>query len=762
SPEFRKTADFPGRGLEKSVSVSDGESDSGCSTQTDARHELSPELEYTLGCPSGFSLLLELMTQSPQRQTNRDVFDVNIDRKIASPGQRPRKEGFETSRADSDVGGIKKSEKYTDCAGNTEVIENPNMRIHLYQDNELNMKGSDSERYNFAVSDGRNGLNEFAQYSAKGELAVGMNRIQDGNGQTGSLAFSQTTPVYDFQIYNAFGSKVNQTQRRISFDEVMNVEHNNRSYSLSESTEDQPIDYSQLSSRRKEHHDDHTQENLHSLVGGETTIYEDGQKIKVMKLSAAMNQATKKTMVSPATTKKYEFILSPKMDSNGNIVLTQPLKISGRSAQLAGDRNWSVQGKEMLNSPVYTSSTHDSCSPSVKYENQDSTLCSSPASLAQSRSDQKQKSALDIAKAKFEQPQDNAGVSKSPTTYHPKLKYLLAVSQHNKPKSDDDERQVSTAATTSPNTPYQQSLLFSQDTNAQAETFMKINENVNTRSEVGKDQRIPSYEIFHTHNNAPNSNRNSSVFILNSASTYNPCASLIEASRGSVINDKRQQTPDTHSPRISLSPNQMSNSFNGSHSSDHFQDEQAEDASASMYPSSPGQPLSPASLREQSALSELLFSANRKPGVDPYACVDCAKRYSTSSNLARHRQTHRSVCDKKARKCPHCDKVYVSMPAYSMHVRTHNQGCECPHCGKKFSRPWLLQGHIRTHTGEKPFGCPQCGKSFADKSNLRAHIQTHSTEKPYVCGRCGKAFALKSYLYKHEESSCMRGQRFRQ
>lgn len=142
-----------------------------------------------------------------------------------------------------------------------------------------------------------------------------------------------------------------------------------------------------------------------------------------------------------------------------------------------------------------------------------------------------------------------------------------------------------------------------------------------------------------------------------------------------------------------------------------------------------------------------------------HPCPDCGKAYSTSSNLARHRQTHRSMTDKKARKCPHCDKVYVSMPAYSMHVRTHSQGCQCPYCGKRFSRPWLLQGHIRTHTGEKPFSCQQCGKAFADKSNLRAHIQTHSTEKPYVCGRCGKAFALKSYLYKHEESSCMRGQR---
>lgn len=150
------------------------------------------------------------------------------------------------------------------------------------------------------------------------------------------------------------------------------------------------------------------------------------------------------------------------------------------------------------------------------------------------------------------------------------------------------------------------------------------------------------------------------------------------------------------------------------------------------------------------------LSDKRKQGIR-HQCSDCGKSYSTFSGLSKHRQFHCAVSDgpKKSFSCKYCEKVYVSLGALKMHIRTHTLPCKCTICGKAFSRPWLLQGHVRTHTGEKPFSCTFCNRAFADRSNLRAHLQTHSDVKKYSCHKCSKTFSRMSLLTKHAETCCL-------
>ena len=133
-------------------------------------------------------------------------------------------------------------------------------------------------------------------------------------------------------------------------------------------------------------------------------------------------------------------------------------------------------------------------------------------------------------------------------------------------------------------------------------------------------------------------------------------------------------------------------------------------------------------------------------------CNRCQRTYTSNAALVKHQRYYCNFYQTKSFTCKYCDKVYLSLGALKMHIRTHTLPCTCVICGKAFSRPWLLQGHIRTHTGEKPYECSYCNRAFADRSNLRAHLQTHAQVKKYKCEQCAKTFSRMSLLIKHQNN----------
>ncbi|CUT99313.1 zinc finger C2H2 type [Echinococcus multilocularis] len=172
---------------------------------------------------------------------------------------------------------------------------------------------------------------------------------------------------------------------------------------------------------------------------------------------------------------------------------------------------------------------------------------------------------------------------------------------------------------------------------------------------------------------------------------------------------------------------------------------------------------------------------NARPTKTCFECTFCGRSYVTKTGLQRHQNqcprvdsgrltppspespdpdehasslSPSSSAISRQYTCHVCAKVYYSMSALKMHIRTHTLPCKCNICGKAFSRMWLLNGHLRTHTGEKPFACRVCQRAFADRSNLRAHMQTHSEVKRYRCEECGKTFSRMGLLTKHTRSGC--------
>ncbi|XP_041750741.2 zinc finger protein 629-like [Coregonus clupeaformis] len=109
--------------------------------------------------------------------------------------------------------------------------------------------------------------------------------------------------------------------------------------------------------------------------------------------------------------------------------------------------------------------------------------------------------------------------------------------------------------------------------------------------------------------------------------------------------------------------------------------------------------------------------------VKPYSCPHCGKSFPQLRNLKHHQKYHHT--GKKAFTCSQCDKGFV----YMSHFRVHMQ----------------------RHTGDRPFSCSQCGKSFSLQSGLKKHRVIHTAEMPYHCTGCGNRFNSRADLKRHEQ-----------
>ena len=72
---------------------------------------------------------------------------------------------------------------------------------------------------------------------------------------------------------------------------------------------------------------------------------------------------------------------------------------------------------------------------------------------------------------------------------------------------------------------------------------------------------------------------------------------------------------------------------------------------------------------------------------------------------------------------------------------TDDKPFSCLQCDKRYSTSSALKTHKRTHTGDKPFSCSQCDHKCSTSGDLKKHERIHTGDRPFSCSHCNYKYA---------------------
>ncbi len=178
----------------------------------------------------------------------------------------------------------------------------------------------------------------------------------------------------------------------------------------------------------------------------------------------------------------------------------------------------------------------------------------------------------------------------------------------------------------------------------------------------------------------------------------------------------------------------------------------------------------PSIFLHEDSLKKHIELKHRAPS-DRTTCYQCKQSFSDERYLIQHYQSvHNSIPpgfdDKEALICDQCPSIFFNKKSLAMHSKKkHFKGKrvveeavsdakrvkKCPHCEKTFITNVNYIEHIRSkHENNTPFQCDECHRSFGTKSKLRVHKKNmHQRVK---CDECGQEICNVFILRRHKAS----------